>query len=44
MIVKFYNDDLSDVYITRKTLINNVITKNKNDEVAKILKCLKYYK
>ena len=43
MIIKFYNDDLSDVYITRKTLISNVITKNKNDEIVKILKCLKYY-
>ena len=43
MIVRFYNNDLSDVYITRKTFINNVIAKNKNDEIAKILKCLKYY-
>ena len=43
MIVKLYNDDLSDVYITRKALINSAITKNKNDEIAKISKCLKYY-
>ena len=43
MIIKFYNNDLSDVYIIRKALINNVITKNKNDEIIKISKCLKYY-
>ena len=43
IIVKFYNDDLSNVYITRKALINNIITKNKNDKITKILKCLKYY-
>ena len=43
IIIKSYNNDLSDVYTTRKTLINNTITKNKNDEIAKILKCLKYY-
>ena len=43
IIIKFYNDNLSDVYITRKTLINNVVIKNKNDEIAKISKCLKYY-
>ena len=43
IIIKSYNNDLSDVYTTRKTLINNIITKNKNDEIAKILKCLKYY-
>ena len=43
MIVKFYNDDLSDVYITHKTFINSIVTKNKNDEIAKISKCLKYY-
>ena len=34
---------MSNVYITRKTLINNTVTKNKNDEIVKILKCLKYY-
>ena len=44
IIVKSYNDNLNNVYITRKTLINNVVTKNKNDEIAKISKCLKYYK
>ena len=44
IIIKFYNNNLSDVYIIYKTLINNVITKNKNDKVAKISKCLKYYK
>ena len=43
MIIRFYNDDLSDVYITHKTFINNVIIKNKNDEITKISKCLKYY-
>ena len=43
MIIRFYNDNLNDVYITRKTFINNVITKNKNDKIVKILKCLKYY-
>ena len=43
IIIKFYNDDLSDVYITRKTFINNVVIKNKGDEIVKILKCLKYY-
>ena len=44
IIVRFYDDDLSDVYITRKAFINNVVAENKGDEVAKILKCLKYYK
>ena len=43
IIIKFYNDDLSGVYITRKTFINNIIAKNKSDKIAKILKCLKYY-
>ena len=43
IIVKFYNNDLSDIYIIRKTFINNAITKNKNNEIAKISKCLKYY-
>ena len=43
IIIRFYNDDLSDVYITRKTFINNVVIKNKGDEIVKILKCLKYY-
>ena len=43
IIIKSYNDDLNNVYTTRKTLINNVITKNKNDKITKILKCLKYY-
>ena len=44
IIIKLYNNNLSDVYTTRKTLINNVIAKNKDDKVAKISKCLKYYK
>ena len=44
IIIKFYNNDLSDVYITRKAFINNVITKNKENEIVKILKYLKYYK
>ena len=43
IIIKSYNNDLSDVYITRKTLINNTVTKNKNNEITKISKCLKYY-
>ena len=43
IIIKLYNNDLSDVYTTRKTFINNIITKNKNDKITKILKCLKYY-
>ena len=43
MIVKLYNNNLSDVYTTRKTFISNVVTKNKNDEVVKISECLKYY-
>ena len=43
IIVKSYNNDLNSVYITRKAFINNVITKNKNDKIVKISKCLKYY-
>ena len=43
IIIKSYNDNLNNVYTTRKTLINNVIIKNKNDEITKISKCLKYY-
>ena len=43
IIIKPYNDDLSDVYITRKTLINSAVAKNKNNEIAKISKYLKYY-
>ena len=43
IIIKSYNNDLSDVHITRKTFINNTVAKNKNDEITKILKCLKYY-
>ena len=43
IIIKFYNDDLNNIYITRKAFINNIITKNKNNKIIKILKYLKYY-
>ena len=34
---------MNNVYIIRKTLINNIVTKNKNNKIIKISKCLKYY-
>ena len=44
LIIRFCANDLNKIYINCKTLINNVITKNKQNIYVTMFKCLKTYK
>ena len=43
MILRPYKDDLNEVHITRRALIDSAMADDKEDIIATISECLKYY-
>ena len=44
LIIQLCSNDLNKIHINRKTLIDNIITKNKQNIYATMFECLKTYK